>query len=134
MFALCLRTGKNHKFESGERLPRRSRQQLLRRRLFMHSKSSRDFARAYTAVLNREWLALMTHRVPEIISIYGFRQRPICVSHLVTVRLYAKHIRTVLLSTSVCPSVRPSVRPSVCPSVKRVYCDKTKAPSKKVQL
>jgi len=27
-----------------------------------------------------------------------------------------------------------SVRPSVCLSVKRVYCNKTKAPSKKVQL
>ena len=26
------------------------------------------------------------------------------------------------------------LRPSVCPSVKRVHCDKTKAPSEKVQL
>ena len=35
---------------------------------------------------------------------------------------------------SVCPSVRPSVHLSVRPSVKLVYCDKTKAPSEKVQL
>ena len=38
---------------------------------------------------------------------------------------YAKHIRTVLMSRF-CPSVRPSV--------KRVYCDKTKAPSKKSSI
>ena len=36
---------------------------------------------------------------------------------------YAKHIRTVLLSTSVCLSVRPSV----CLSVKRLYCDKNES-------
>ena len=39
---------------------------------------------------------------------------------------YAKHIRTVLLSTSVCLSVRLSV--------KRVYCDKRKAPSEKSSI
>ena len=31
-------------------------------------------------------------------------------------------------------SVRLSVCPSVCPSVKRVYCDKTKAPSEKSSI
>ena len=44
-----------------------------------------------------------------------------------------KHIRTVLLSRF-CLSVCLSVRPSVCPSVKRVYCDKTKAPSEKSSI
>ena len=39
---------------------------------------------------------------------------------------YAKHIHMVLLSTSVCPSV--------CLSLKRVYCDKTKAPSEKSSI
>ena len=45
-----------------------------------------------------------------------------------TVRLceaYTHGIAVVILS------VRPSVCPSVRPSVKRVYCDKTKAPSEK---
>ena len=46
---------------------------------------------------------------------------------------YAKHIRTVLLSRF-CLSVRLSVCPSVCPSDKRVYCDKTKAPSEKSSI
>ena len=46
---------------------------------------------------------------------------------------YAKHVRTVLLSRF-CLSVCPSVRPSVRLSVKRVDCDKTKAPSEKSSI